>query len=197
MDAPGTGENPFPWEPESVRAWVAALDALAARPEVDGARLGAYGISRGGYSVMQLAGTVPERLGAVVAVAGHPFGYRMSPEELAAFVEARNRRSAVRFGAPDGPPSFPAWSEEREEAIFRRWALSELGLLDRIARPVLMIDGGRDHLAPIGNIHFMLESGPVGTRTARIHPEAGHCAFEHSRDWVPASFAWLARQLAR
>ena len=31
MDGPGTGENPFPYEPESVVAWKAAVDYLAAR----------------------------------------------------------------------------------------------------------------------------------------------------------------------
>ena len=197
MDAPGTGENPFPWEPESVRAWVAALDALAARREVDGARVGAFGISRGGYSVMQLAGSAPQKVGAVVAVAGHPFGYRMTEDEMAAFVAARNRRSRFVFGAAGGPPSFPTWSVEKEQEIHRRWALSELGLVDRIDMPVLMINGSEDHLAPIGNIHFMLESGPIGRRAARVYPGAGHCAFEHYREWAPASFRWLAEQLSR
>ena len=195
MDAPGTGENPFPWEPESVRAWVAAIDWLAARPEVDADRIGAFGISRGGYSVMQLAGTDPDRVRAVVAVAGHPFGYRMTDTEMAAFVAARNARSALSFGAPGGPPSFPPWSVEKENAIFDRWALSSLGLCERITQPVLMINGKDDHLAPIGNIHFMLENGPIGGREARIYPGAGHCAFEHYRDWAPAAFAWLARKL--
>lgn len=194
-DAPGTGENGFPWEPESVRAWVAALEALAARPEVDEARIGAFGISRGGFSVMELAGTVPECLRAVVAVAGHPFGYRMSDEEMQAYVDARNRRSRFLFGEPDGPPSFPEWSREREEEIFRRWSLSERGLIERIDMPVLMINGSEDHLAPVGNIHFMLESGPIGSRAARIYPGAGHFAFEHYRDWAPASFRWLAEKL--
>jgi esterase FrsA len=195
MDAPGTGENPFSWEPESVKAWVAAIDMLAARPEVDAGRIGAFGISRGGYSVMQLAGTDPDRVRAVVAVAGHPFGYRMTDTEMADYVTARNRRSAFNFGAPGGPPSFPLWSVEKENAIFDRWALSSLGLTERITQPVLMINGKKDHLAPIGNIHFMLESGPIGGREARIWPDAGHCAFEHYRDWAPASFAWLAKKL--
>jgi pimeloyl-ACP methyl ester carboxylesterase len=197
MDAPGTGENPFPWEPESVRAWVAAIDALAARPEVDADRIGAFGLSRGGYSVMQLAGTAPEKVRAVVAVAGHPFGYRMTPAEMTAYVEARSKRAAYNFGAQGGPSSFPIWSEERENRIYDRWALSELGLIDRITMPVLMINGKRDHLAPIGNIYYMLEHGPVAGKEARVYPEAGHCAFEHSREWAPASFAWLAEKLGR
>ena len=195
MDAPGTGENPFPWEPESAIAWVAAVDALAARPEVDARRIGAFGISRGGYSVMQLAGTAPEKIGAVVAVAGHPFGYEMTDAEMTAFVDARNRRSAFVFGEAGGPPSFPVWSVEKEKAIFDRWALSSMGIVDKITMPLLMINGKKDHLAPVGNIYYMLEHGPVTGREARIYPDAGHCAFEHYREWAPASFAWLATKL--
>ncbi len=196
MDGPGTGENPFPWDPESVKAWVAAVDYLAARPEVDGSRIGAFGISRGGYSVMQLAGTYPAMVRAVVAIAGHPFGYRMTDAEMEAFVAARNERSTFVFGEPGGPPSFPPWSAHKEQEIFSRWALSELGILDDITQPVLMINGKHDHLAPIGNIYFMLEHGPVTGREARVYPDAGHCAFKYYREWAPASFAWLAEKLS-
>ena len=196
MDAPGTGENPFPWEPESVKAWVAAVDALMACPEVDQSRIGAFGISRGGYSVMQLAGTAPEKVKAVAAIAGHPFGYEMSEEEMAAIAAARNRRSTHRFGPPDGPPSFPTWSVDKEREIFAGWSLSSLGLVERINMPVLMINGDNDHLAPIGNIHYMLESGPVGTRSAKIYKGSGHCAFEHQTEWGPATFRWLRSKLS-
>ncbi len=195
MDGPGTGENPFPWAPESVSAWIAAIDHLRARPEVDAERIGAFGISRGGYSVLQLAGTIPDRVRAVVASAGHPFGYRMSDDELEQFVAARNERAQWRFGAPDDPPSFPPTSVAQERDDFERWALSELGLVDRITQPVLMINGKLDHLAPIGNIYFMLESGPPTGRRARVYADAGHCAFKYFSEWAPASFRWLARHL--
>ncbi len=196
MDGPGTGENPFPWDPSSVKAWMAAIDYLAKRPEVDARRVGAFGISRGGYSVMQLAGTYPEMVKAVVAIAGHPFGYRMTDDELEAFVAAQSRRSTFVFGEPGGPPTFPPGSAERERADFSKWALSELGVLDTITQPVLMINGKHDHLAPIGNIYFMLEHGPVTGREARVYPDAGHCAFKYYREWAPASFAWLADKLS-
>jgi pimeloyl-ACP methyl ester carboxylesterase len=125
---------------------------------------------------MQLAGTDPERVRAVVAIAGHPFGYRMSEEEMAAVVEARNRRAAYIFGAPGDPPSFEPWSVERENQIFSRWALSELGILERITQPLLMINGKRDHLAPIGNIYSCLSTARswgarrVSIRTMGIVP---------------------------
>jgi pimeloyl-ACP methyl ester carboxylesterase len=195
MDAPGTGENPIPWAPESVSAWVAALDYLAERPEVDGDRLGAFGISRGGYSVMQLAGTAPDKVKAVVANAGHPFGYVMGDEELEEFVRVRNERSKWRFGAPDDPPSFPPTSVEKEREDFKRWALSEQGILDNITMPVFMINGKLDHLAPIGNIYFMLEHGPATGKEARVYADAGHCAFKYHDHWAPATFEWLAEKL--
>ena len=197
MDAPGTGENPFPWTPESVSAWVAAIDWLAARPEIRADAIGAFGISRGGYSVMQLAGTVPDKVQAVVANAGHPFGYVMPDDELDEFVAVKNERATWKFGAPDDPPFFPATSREQEREAFSRWSLSELGLVDRITQPVLMINGKKDHLAPIGNIYFMLENGPPTGRQARIYADDGHCAFKHFRDWAPASFAWLGQNLTR
>jgi pimeloyl-ACP methyl ester carboxylesterase len=195
MDGPATGENPFPWSPDSVSAWEAALDYLGSRPEVDAARIGAFGISRGGYSVMQLAGTVPDKLSAVVANAGHPFGYRMTDQEMDEFVDHANRRAEWRFGEPDGPPSFSPTTREQEDERFKTWALSELGLVDRITQPVFMINGKHDHLAPIGNIYFMLESGPPTQRTARIYTDAGHCAFKYQSDWAPASFRWLKEKL--
>jgi len=196
MDGPATGENPFPWSPDSVSAWEAAVDYLASRPEVDGGRIGAFGISRGGYSVMQLAGTVPEKVKAIVANAGHPFGYRMTDAEMEEFVAHANRRAEWRFGEPDGPPSFSPTTREQEEERFETWALSELGLVDRITQPVFMINGKHDHLAPIGNIYFMLESGPPTKRTARVYADAGHCAFKYQSDWAPASFQWLAEKLS-
>jgi dienelactone hydrolase len=197
MDGPATGENPFPHEPESVKAWMAAIDYLAARPEVDGARIGAFGISRGGHSVMLLAGSYPGGVRCAVASAGHPYGYRMSEEELNHFVEMRNRRSSIIFGAPGDGPSFPPTTAGKEEANFKRWALSELGLVDKIVCPVLMINGKQDHLSPIGNIYYMLEHGPVTGKEARIYPDDGHCAFKYFEEWAPESFRWIREKVDR
>ena len=195
MDGPGTGENPFPYEPESVVAWKAAVDYLAARPEVDAGRIGAFGISRGGHSVMLLAGSYPEKVRAAVAGAGHHFGYRMTQAEMENYVANRNRRASYIFGAPGDGPSFPPTTVEKEQALFERWSLSELDLVDKIVCPVLMINGKQDHLAPIGNIYYMLEHGPVTGKEARVYPDDGHCAFKYFDQWAPESFRWLREKL--
>ena len=195
MDGPGTGENPFPYEPESVVAWKAAVDYLAARPEVDAERIGAFGISRGGHSVMLLAGSCPEKVRAAVASAGHHFGYRMTEAEMANYVANSKRRAAYIFGAPGDGPSFPETTAEKEEALFKRWSLSELGLVEKIVCPILMINGKHDHLAPIGNIYYMLEHGPVTGKEARVYPDDGHCAFKYFTEWAPESFRWLRERL--
>lgn len=196
MDAPGTGENPYPHEPGSVVAWRAAIDWLAARPEVDALRIGAFGISRGGYSVMQLAGAYPEMVRAVIANGGHHFGYRMGPEEAAAFVAVRNARSQHVFGAPGDGPTFPPTTVEAEEELLDLWSLESLGLVDRIVCPLLMINGKHDHLNPVGNIYYMLEHGPATGREARIYADDGHCAPRHRHEWAPAALAWMAGKLA-
>ena len=195
MDGPGTGENPFPYEPSSVKAWMAAVDYLANRPEVDSNKVGAFGISRGGHSVLLLAGNDPGRVKAAVASAGHPFGYRMTQSEMDNFVSNRNKRATYNFGAPNSEPSFTETTQEIEEKNFKKWALSELGLVDKIVCPILMINGKKDHLAPIGNIYYMLEHGPVSGKEARIYPDDGHCAFKHFKDWAPESFRWLKEKL--
>ena len=195
MDAPGTGENPFPWKPDSVKAWVAAIDALMNRPELDSSRIGAFGISRGGYSVLQLAGTVPEKVKAVVAIAGHPFHNHPSDEDIASIIETRNERAKFRFGAEDGPTWVPRWSREKEIEMIQGWSLQSLGLVEKISMPTLLINGDTDGLAPASNIYFMLESGLPGLRSAKVYKNSGHCAFEHQPEWGPASFRWLKEKL--
>ena len=63
--------------------------------------------------------------------------------------------------------------------------------------PVLMINGKHDHLAPIGNIYFMLEHGPATGKEARVYADAGHCAFQYFDHWAPDCFRWLAEKLSR
>lgn len=196
VDAPGTGQTTFPHAPESITAWQAALDALAARPEVDGDRLGAFGVSRGGLWVMRLAALDP-RVRALISIAPAGVGYWGTPEERAAWRRTLDERTRYWFGPQGARPAPRPVTEEEQRAEFLRWSLKDNGLLDKIALPMLLINGKQDHLSPIGNLYLALESGPPTGRVARVYPDDGHIAARAEREWGPAAWRWLRGELTR
>jgi fermentation-respiration switch protein FrsA (DUF1100 family) len=197
VDAPGTGQTTFPHAPESVTAWQAALDALAARPEVDGARLGAFGVSRGGLWVIRLAAHDP-RIKALISCAPGGAGYWGTAEERAEWRKAAEERARTNWFGPRGTrPPVPKISEEEQRKEFLRWSLKDNGLLDKLQAPMYLVNGKIDHLTPIGNLYLLLESGPPTGRVARVYAEDGHIAAKNEREWGPAGWRWLREQLAR
>jgi pimeloyl-ACP methyl ester carboxylesterase len=197
VDGPGTGQTTFPHAPESVVAWQAALDALGRRREIDGDRLGAFGVSRGGLWVLRLA-ALDRRVRAVASIAPSGVGYEGTDEERAAWREMRNARAKYWFGPRASRPANPeVVTEEQQRSEFLRWSLKHNGLLDKIEAPALLINGKHDHLSPIGELYLALESGPPTGRVARVYPEDGHIAARNEPEWGPATWAWLREQLTR
>ena len=194
VDAPGTGQTTFPHAPESIVAWQAALDLLAAQPEIEPGRIGAFGVSRGGLWVMRLA-ALDARVRALISIAPAGVGYWGLPEERAAWRKTLDDRGRHWFG-PRGTqlPHRPV-TEDEQRADFLRWSLKDNGLLDKIQVPMLLINGKQDHLSPIGNLHLALESGPPTARVARVYPDDGHIAAKNEREWGPAAWRWLRTQL--
>jgi esterase FrsA len=197
VDAPGTGQTTFPHAPESVVAWQAALDALAARPEIDGERIGAFGVSRGGLWVMRLAAHDP-RVKALISVAPGGVGYWGTPEERVEWRKAALERAKKNWFGPRGTrPAPKEMTEEEQRKEFLRWSLKDNGLLEKLTMPMFLVNGKVDHLTPIGNLYLALESGPPTGRVARVYPDDGHIAAKNEREWGPAGWRWLREQLAR
>lgn len=195
VDAPGTGQTTFPHAPESIVAWQAALDALSLRPEIDAARLGAFGVSRGGLWVMRLAALDP-RVKALISIAPAGVGYWGTPEERAAWRKVLDDRARHWFGPRGAQPPPRPITEDEQRAEFLRWSLKDNGLLQEIQIPMLLINGKQDHLSPIGNLYLALESGPPTGRVARVYPDDGHIAAKNERQWGPAAWRWLRGELA-
>ena len=197
VDAPGTGQTSFPHAPESVVAWQAALDVLAARPEIDGNRLGAFGVSRGGLWVMRLAAH-DARVKGLISCAPGGVGYWGTPEERAEWRKAAAERAKKNWFGPRGtkPPTHEM-TEEAQRKEFLRWSLKDNGLLDKLTMPMFLVNGKVDHLTPIGNLYLALESGPPTGRVARVYPDDGHIAAKNEREWGPAAWRWLREQLTR
>jgi pimeloyl-ACP methyl ester carboxylesterase len=196
VDAPGTGQTSFPHAPESVVAWQAALDLLQSRPEIDGSRLGAFGVSRGGLWVIRLAAH-DARIKALISCAPGGDGYWGTDEERAEARRAAEERARTNWFGPRGtrPPVKPM-TEAAQREEFLRWSLKDQGMLDRLTMPMYLVNGKIDHLTPIGNIYLLLESGPATGRVARIYANDGHIAARNEREWGPAAWRWLSQQLA-
>jgi dienelactone hydrolase len=197
VDAPGTGQTTFPHAPESVVAWQAALDALAKRPEIDGKRLGAFGVSRGGLWVMRLAAH-DARVKALISCAPGGVGYWGSPEERAEWRKAAEARARTNWFGPRGTkPAAHTITEEEQRKEFLRWSLKDNDLLKNLTMPMYLVNGKVDHLTPIGNLYLLLESGPPTGRVARVYSDDGHIAARNEREWAPAAWKWLREQLTR
>jgi pimeloyl-ACP methyl ester carboxylesterase len=197
VDAPGTGQTTFAHAPESIVAWQAALDALQARPEIDGGRLAAFGVSRGGLWVMRLA-ALDARIKGVIAVAPGGVGYWGTAEERAQWRKAAFERAQSNWFGPRGTrprPHEPTEEEQRQE--FLRWSLKDNGLLDKLTMPMYLVNGKVDHLTPIGNLYLALESGPPTGRVARVYADDGHIAARNEREWGPAAWKWLRETLEK
>ena len=195
VDGPGTGQTTFPHAPESVVAWQEALGALANRPEIDGDRLGAFGVSRGGLWVLRLA-AIDERVRAVASIAPSGVGYEGTPEERARWREMRNNRAGYWFGPRAIRPQSPQLlTEDQQQSEFLAWSLKHNGLLDRLNAPTLLINGKHDHLSPIGELYLALESGPPTSRVARVYPDDGHIAARNEPEWGPATWEWMRERL--
>ncbi|HET6491355.1 MAG TPA: alpha/beta fold hydrolase [Burkholderiales bacterium] len=196
VDAPGTGQTTFPHAPDSVVAWQSALDTLAKHPPIDGKRLGAFGVSRGGLWVMRLAAH-DARVKALISVAPGGVGYWGTGEERAEWRRAAFERAKKNWFGPRGTRPQPhEITEEEQRAEFLRWSLQDNGLLKNLTMPMFLVNGKVDHLTPIGNLYLALESGPPTGRVARVYPDDGHIAARNEREWGPAGWRWLREQLA-
>jgi 2,6-dihydroxypseudooxynicotine hydrolase len=134
MDGPGQGESGFVLaiRPDYEVAVTAMLDALAGRDDLDLDRVGAVGVSLGGYYAPRAAAFEP-RLRAVAGISGpYDFGElwdHLPPLTREAFV--------VKSGARDE-------REGRELA----GALSLREVASEVRQPALFVTGGQDRIVP-------------------------------------------------
>lgn len=180
LDGPGQGEVEWTLaiRPEWDEVGAAVLGALAAQPEVDGSRLGVWGVSLGGFYAARLAASdLPVRatislcpvycLGDVWA--------QLNPLSRAAFT--------ARSHSPDD-----------EAAHQRALDLTLEGHASRIATPLLVVSGRLDRLFPAADGERI--AAEAGSNAEVLVLEDGNhgCAnviYRHR----PYAADWMARQL--
>jgi dipeptidyl aminopeptidase/acylaminoacyl peptidase len=180
VDGPGQGEGGYGdgrMRPDYEAAVGAVLDRLAGREDVDLERVGAAGVSLGGYYVARAA-SVEARLRAVVAIGG--------PYELSEFWEHAPPMTRDKV-------LFHLGTEEPAEARRRLAEFTLAGRAARIAQPLLVVSGRQDRLVPTHHAGRLASEAP--NARLLVYEDGNHgCTNLHSRH-TPLEADWLAGHL--
>ena len=163
FDWPGQGESDgeIHWSDSESRALVAAVDFLATRLDLDGARLGALGFSMGGAVLARVAPTEP-RLQALV--------FAGTPSNQARQIQWENRQW--------GPLSWlPAlWAVQRGGLpVYDDQPQDRIGAI--APRPVLIVTGTEDQTVPIFLAHDLFAAARE-PKELFVVEGAGHGGYE-------------------
>ncbi len=179
MDGPGQGETGFslPIRPDYEVAVAAMLDALAGRVDVDLGRVGAVGVSLGGYYAPRAAAFEP-RIRAVVGISGpYDFGERwddLPPLTRETFM--------VKSGARD-----------EREGRSRAAALTLRDVADRLEQPALFVTGRLDRIVPWQQTERAAREAPRGSFV--LFDQGSHVCSNIPYRYRPLVADWMSDRL--
>jgi pimeloyl-ACP methyl ester carboxylesterase len=179
LDGPGQGEAGFaaPIRHDYEVAVAAALDALAGRPDLDLSRVGAAGVSLGGYYAPRAAAFEP-RLRAAAAVSGpRCFG------ELWDDLPSLTRDSFAYYSR----------SPDEEEARAAALRLDLAGVAGKIEQPVLVVTGKLDRLIPWESTKAVADEAPNASFV--LYEEGNHVCNNVAYRYRPLLADWLGERL--
>ncbi|MGH8892874.1 MAG: alpha/beta hydrolase family protein [Actinomycetes bacterium] len=181
LDGPGQGEAEYdlPIRGDWSAPGEAALDALAARPEVDAGRLAVWGVSLGGYYSPRVAAAVGDRVKACVALAG-PYNFGHCWDQL----------------PPLTRMAFQVRAKARDEDAARSVALTlDLeGQTERITAATLVVAGRLDRLIPYRQAERV--AAEVGASELLMLPDGNHGCMNVWPQHRPYTADWVASHLA-
>ncbi len=180
LDGPGQGEGGFeaPIRPDYEVAVGAILDALDERNDVDLRRVGAAGVSLGGYYAPRAAAFEP-RLKAVAGVSG--------PRNFGQLWEMLPPVTRESFAYYSGSPT-------PEHARRRAHDLDLEGVAGKISQPALIITGMLDRLIPWESTKAVADEAPNATFV--LYEEGNHVCNNVAYRYRPLLADWLGEQLA-
>jgi 2,6-dihydroxypseudooxynicotine hydrolase len=180
LDGPGQGEtgHALPIRHDYETPVAAALDALSRRSDLDLARVGAAGVSLGGYYAPRAAAFEP-RLRAVAAIGGP---YSFAPRWSA--LPAITRETFMRHSG----------ATTEDEARARSGKLDLSGVLARVKQPFLVVFGKLDRLIPWQDAERVAAEAPNAELV--IYPEGNHVCNNIPYKYRPLVGDWMREQLA-
>jgi 2,6-dihydroxypseudooxynicotine hydrolase len=179
LDGPGQGETGFTTDirPDYEVAVTAVLDALAVRTDLDLRRVGAAGVSLGGYYAARAAAFEP-RIRAVAGVSG-PYDLGAAWEQLP---ELTRETFAHHSGAHDV-------ADARKQAS----ALSLAEVAERIEQPCLVVTGGRDRVIGWEQSKRIADEAPRGEWV--LYEEGTHVCNNIPFKYRPLVADWIRDRL--
>jgi pimeloyl-ACP methyl ester carboxylesterase len=179
LDGPGQGEAGVgsPIRHDYEVAVAAALDALDGRRDLDLGRVGAAGVSLGGYYAPRAAAFEP-RLRAAAGVSG-PRNFGALWDQLPALTR---ESFAFYSDSPDGETA-------RERAL----ALDLDGVAAEISQQLLVIAGRLDRLIPWESTKAVADDAPNATFV--LYEEGNHVCNNVAYRYRPLLADWLAEKL--
>ncbi|HEY1274183.1 MAG TPA: alpha/beta hydrolase [Thermoleophilaceae bacterium] len=181
LDGPGQGEGGFelPIRHDYEAGVAAMLDHLGDRGgELDLERVGAMGVSLGGYYAPR-AGAFEPRLKAVVGLSG-PFDFGECWDDLPPLT----RQTFVA----------KSFAGDEEEGRARAGRLDLTGVLDRLTQPFLAITGRHDRLIPWEQTKRAADEAPGGEFV--MHEDGNHGCANVPYKTRPLIADWLRERLA-
>jgi len=180
LDGPGQGEAGYvlPMRPDYEVGVSAILDALADRSDIDVSRVGALGVSLGGYFAPRAA-TFEPRLRAVAGISG-PFCFGELWDDLPQLTRETFMHKSGASDAEDG----------RRRAL----ALDLEGVLERLDVPALFVTGKLDRLIPWESTRRQADAAPRGEFV--LFDDGNHVCANIPYKARPLVADWLAQQLA-
>src|SRR5215216_2187489 len=179
LDGPGQGEGGFdaPIRHDYEVAVAAILNAIADRDDIDSNRVGAAGVSLGGYYAPRAAAFEP-RLRAVTGVAGrYNFG------ELWDDLPMLTREAFVYYSR----------SADEEQGRERALKLDLAGVAEKIEQPQLVITGKLDRLIPWESTKRIADESPNAELV--VYEEGNHVCNNVAYRYRPLLADWLREKL--
>jgi 2,6-dihydroxypseudooxynicotine hydrolase len=179
LDGPGQGETGFRI---SIRADYevavgAILDAVAGLDGLDFDRVGAAGVSLGGYYVVRAAAFEP-RLKAVAGVSG--------PYDMAAQWDSMPPLTRETFMHHSG-------ASDEADARERASAMSLAGVAEQVAQPCLVVTGKRDRIVPWEQTKRIADEAPHGQWV--LYDDGTHVCNNIPYKYRPLVADWMRDQL--
>lgn len=180
FDGPGQGEGEvLPIEPAYETVVAAAIDWLQRRDDVDARRIGAVGVSLGGYYAARAA-AYERRLKGVATVSG-PYDWGATLPNMPPLSQQAFRH---RSQAPDLQTAL-----EMAKRLTLRDAARE------IAVPLLVIAGRKDRLIAPEQAERLFAETPIKDKHLQMYEDGTHVCNNVPFAWRPLAADWLGTRL--